>query len=148
MGMLTKRLHENPQILCLGREPDRAYYLPASNPEKALLRKESSDRFLSLNGPWQFCYYPSAEDFTFPGGDAFDSIAVPSNWQILGYDSHQYTNVYYPFPYDPPFVPKENPLGHYRNVFSFKKKADERYFLNFEGVDSCYYLYLNGTFIG
>lgn len=146
--MLTKQLHENPEILCLGREPDRAYAIPASSPEKALLRKESSDRFLSLNGLWQFRYYPSAEGFSFPGGDAFDSVSVPSNWQILGYDNHQYTNVYYPFPYDPPFVPKENPLGHYRKVFSFEKKGDERCFLNFEGVDSCYYLYLNGTFIG
>ena len=80
---------------------------------------------------------------------AFDSIPVPSVWQNHGYDHHQYTNIRYPFPADPPYVPKENPCGAYLYDFTYQKDAAApRAFLNFEGVASCLYVWLNGQFVG
>mgnify|MGYP000118604711 CR=1 FL=1 len=79
----------------------------------------------------------------------WDTIPVPSCWQTLGYDRHQYTNIRYPFPADPPYVPKENPCGAYLYDFTYQKDAAApRAFLNFEGVASCFYVWLNGQFIG
>lgn len=79
----------------------------------------------------------------------FTAIPVPSVWQNHGADGHQYTNVNYPFPLDPPFVPQNNPCGVYIHEFAHTPNADApRTFLNFEGVDSCFYVWLNGTFIG
>ena len=77
------------------------------------------------------------------------SIPVPSCWQNHGYGRHMYTNVRYPFPVDPPFVPDENPCGLYVRHFELEEKDQEaRWFLNFEGVDSCFYLWVNGEFAG
>ena len=67
---------------------------------------------------------------------------------MKGYDAHQYTNVQYPIPFNPPYVPKKNPCGLYRRTFALHKQDNERYFLNFEGVDSCHYVYINGQFAG
>ncbi|MBW3079499.1 glycoside hydrolase family 2 TIM barrel-domain containing protein [Bifidobacterium simiiventris] len=79
----------------------------------------------------------------------FTAIPVPSVWQNHGFDGHQYTNVNYPFPLDPPFVPHDNPCGVYIHEFDHTPNPDApRTFLNFEGVDSCFYVWLNGTFIG
>lgn len=79
----------------------------------------------------------------------FTSIPVPSVWQNHGFDSHQYTNVRYPFPLDPPFVPQDNPCGVYLHDFVHTENAQApRTFLNFEGVDSCFYVWLNGVFLG
>lgn len=78
-----------------------------------------------------------------------DTIPVPSVWQNHGYDRHQYTNVRYPFCYDPPYVPNDNPCGLYSR--SFEITADQlcmRKFINFEGVDSCFYLWINGVMVG
>ncbi|SUB27548.1 glycosyl hydrolase family 2 [Avibacterium gallinarum] len=75
-------------------------------------------------------------------------IPVPSTWQTQGYDQHQYTNVNYPFPFDPPYVPQENPCGLYHRTFDFQPNANKRYLINFEGVDSCLFLYVNQQFIG
>lgn len=70
-------------------------------------------------------------------------------WQNHGYDHHQYTNIRYPFPADPPYVPKENPCGAYLYDFTYQKDAAApRAFLNFEGVASCFYVWLNGQFVG
>ncbi|KAB8286925.1 beta-galactosidase Bbg1 [Bifidobacterium ramosum] len=79
----------------------------------------------------------------------FTAIPVPSVWQNHGFDGHQYTNVNYPFPLDPPFVPHDNPCGVYIHEFEHTPNPDApRTFLDFEGVDSCFYVWLNGTFIG
>ena len=78
----------------------------------------------------------------------FIEIDVPSCWQMLGFDRHMYTNVRYPFPFDPPYVPNENPCGAYMKEFTLDNKGHESYYLNFEGVDSCFYVWLNGKFVG
>ena len=74
---------------------------------------------------------------------------LPSVWQMAGYDTHQYTNIRYPFPFDPPYVPQDIPCGAY--VHNFEYSRDEkasRAFLNFEGVDSCFYVWINGSYVG
>ena len=79
----------------------------------------------------------------------YSSIPVPSVWQNHGVDRHQYTNVNYPFPLDPPYVPQDNPCGVYLHTFEHRRDAAApRSFLNFEGVDSCFYVWLNGVFVG
>lgn len=76
-----------------------------------------------------------------------DDIIVPSNWQMLGYDNHQYTNNRYPFPLDPPFIDKKNPCGVY--VINYKNdQPNKSHYLNIDGADSCVYVYVNGTFVG
>lgn len=91
------------------------------------------------------------EEFYRTGFDVsgYDEIKVPAVWQNEGYDCYQYTNIRYPFPFDPPYVPQDNPCGAY--VYDFTYHRDEkagRAFLNFEGVDSCFYVWLNGTYVG
>ena len=141
----------DPHALHVNTLPERAYYVPYSDRFAAMrdVRGES-DRFMSLNGRWQFKYFDSVIDLPDDVSNAIldmDSIPVPSNWQMQGYDRHQYTNWRYPFPYDPPYVPKENPCGLYRRHFMLSEDKCRRT-LVFEGVDSCFYLWLNGRFVG
>jgi beta-galactosidase len=142
--------HENPEILYLNKEEDKSFYIPRSPICSNANEKHESDRVLLLNGEWDFSYFPSLEDFEkIPLNEIkFDKIHVPSNWQMLGYDRHQYTNVRYPFEYNPPFVPVQNPCGYYRKNFDFQKEDNKRYFINFEGVDSCLYFFINDEFVG
>ena len=154
--MIIPHYYEDPHTLHVGTMPNRAYYIPASQRSDTLVEhRETSDRFQLLNGSWKFRYYASIYDlqdaFYEVGYDAsaFDSIPVPSVWQNHGYDHHQYTNIRYPFPADPPYVPKENPCGAYLYDFTYQKDAAApRAFLNFEGVASCFYVWLNGQFVG
>ena len=143
---------EDPSKLHIGTEDNRAYYIPFSTPEEALVGdREMSDRFLPLMGTWGFHYYESVYDLPDDVYDRYvaeDEIPVPSVWQMHGYDRHQYTNVNYPFPYDPPFVPDQNPCGVYQRTFEIGQMGDDRYYLNFEGVDSCFYVWINGQFVG
>ena len=106
----------------------------------------TNDRKQDLNGEWNFMYYTCIDDvpddFKDGNTDGFDKIPVPSCWQTQGYDRHQYTNTRYPFPYNPPYVPYDNPCGAY--VTHFESDNDYRKYLNFEGVDSCFYVWVNG----
>lgn len=79
---------------------------------------------------------------------AFDSVEVPSVWQCNGYDKPQYTNFRYPFPFDPPRVPKDNPCALYMRDFEYSRNEDApRVSLDFEGVDSCLYVWVNGRLV-
>ena len=74
---------------------------------------------------------------------------MPGVWQVAGYDTHQYTNIRYPFPFDPPYVPQDIPCGAYVHTFSYAKdKKAPKVYLNFEGVDSCFYVWVNGVYTG
>ena len=140
----------------VGTTPNRCYFIPASSRMDDLVEhRENSDRFQLLNGDWKFQYCESVRDFQElfyeQGYDAtgWDTIPVPSVWQNHGYDNHQYTNIRYPFPADPPYVPYENPCGAYLHDFTYTQNEDApKAYLNFEGVDSCFYVWLNGTFLG
>lgn len=144
-------LHENPDVLHQGTTDNRAYYMPCADAAEALARPELSSRCHLLNGDWKFRYYAGLHDLPAGFPDAlpedWDTIPVPSCWQTQGYDRHQYTNVRYPFPYDPPYVPWDNPCGLYSLTFKDEPDGMRRY-LNFEGVDSCFYVFLNGSFVG
>lgn len=151
--MFLKNYFEDPSVLHLGTCPNRSYYIPCANDAEAsekCLRNVSS-RFQLLNGVWDFKYYNSVRDLKIAPweeeGVAYDRMEVPSCWQMKGYDQIQYTNVRYPFPVDPPYVPIENPCGVYKTTFDVKA-GGMRTYINFEGVDSCFYLYVNERFVG
>ena len=154
--MIVPRYYEDPHLLHENTMPNRAYYIPASMARFDLVEhRENSDRFELLSGMWRFRYFDSIydvkEEFFLEGFDteAYDHIPVPGCFQNYGYDRHQYTNVRYPFPMDPPYVPAENPCGTYVHHFVYKKEENApRAFLNFEGVDSCFYVWLNGSYVG
>ncbi len=154
--MKLPRYYEDPSVLHVGTEPNRAYYIPFGQAEAARHgARTSSDRFTLLSGNWRFQYYPSRfevpEAFSEADFDtsSFDRLPVPSCWQMWGYGRHQYTNDRYPFPFDPPYVPEENPCGAYITDFVLEEEqAARRNYLNFEGVDSCFYVWVNGQFAG
>ncbi len=153
MSETLRQFHEDPQILHVGTCPIRSYYLPFADEEES--HTGVSSRVFSLDGEWAFRYFESFGQAVDPEeGLCFDeeemgSIPVPSCWQNHGYGRHMYTNVRYPFPVDPPYVPDENPCGLYVRHFELEEKDQEaRWFLNFEGVDSCFYLWVNGEFAG
>ena len=109
---------------------------------------------LSLNGSWAFRLSPRADapaDFAERDFDdsGWDRLPVPSHWQLHGYGAPAYTNVRYPFPVDPPFVPDENPTGDYRCRFAVPASwAGTDAVLRFEGVDSCARAWVNGDYVG
>ena len=154
--MIVPRYYENLNVLHENTMPARAYYIPASKRMDNLMEhREESDRMQLLNGTWKFQYFTSIyniKDSFFEKNydtENFDEIQVPSVWQMAGYDTHQYTNIRYPFPFDPPYVPQDIPCGAY--VHNFEYSRDEKAskaFLNFEGVDSCFYVWINGSYIG
>ena len=154
--MIVPKHYENLQVLHENTMPSRAYFVPASRRMDDLVEhRENSDRFQLLNGDWKFKFYSSIYDLQekfyedgFSTAD-YDILTVPSTWQNHGYDYQQYTNVHYPFPIDPPYVPAENPCGAYVTTFNYvKDAAAPKAYLNFEGVDSCFYVWLNGKYIG
>ncbi|MCL1795047.1 MAG: DUF4981 domain-containing protein [Oscillospiraceae bacterium] len=154
-------------VLHHGCEAPRAYFIPYAcehRAKKAIRGK--SPNFKTLCGEWNFCHFESVsevEDFTDINFDAFafDTIQVPMNWQMdnnavtgdddpnkAHYDAPNYTNVNYPIPNDPPHVPDENPCGAYYRDFWLEEDflENSEVFLNFEGVDSCFYVWINGRF--
>lgn len=154
--MIVPRYYEDLDFLHEHTMPPRAYYIPASRRMEDLVEhREASDRVQMLNGMWKFRYFESIYDvrdaFYESGYDTsdFDEIPVPGVWQMAGYDTHQYTNFRYPFPFDPPYVPQDIPCGAYVHTFSYAKdKKAPKVYLNFEGVDSCFYVWVNGVYTG
>ena len=154
--MIVPRYYENLSVLHENTMPARAYYIPASRRMDNLVEhREESDRMQLLNGTWKFQYFNSIYDiqdsFFEKNYDTenFDEIQVPSVWQMAGYDTHQYTNIRYPFPFDPPYVPQDIPCGAYVHTFEYSRdEKAPKSFLNFEGVDSCFYVLINGSYIG
>lgn len=141
--------HEDPEQLHIGTLPDHCYFIPFGKEQDAFAAREQSRFFGLLNGEWDLTYYDSIIDMPddFINTEPAGKIPVPSNWQLHGYDKAQYTNVCYPIPYDPPYVPDDIPVGVYRRAYTYKPDGLRR-ILCFEGVDSCFYLYINGKFAG
>lgn len=155
-AMIVPRFYEDLNVMHDKTMSARAYYIPASVRMNDLVEyRERSDRFQLLNGEWKFRYYSSiydvTESFYEKGYDVsgFDQVTVPGVWQMDGYDTHQYTNIRYPFPFDPPYVPQDIPCGAYVHNFEYhREKKAPKAFLNFEGVDSCFYVWVNGAYAG
>ena len=154
--MIVPRFYEDLNVMHDKTMPARAYYIPASvRMDDLVEHRENSDRFQMLSGEWKFQYYNSIydvkESFYEKGYDVsgFDHVTVPGVWQMDGYDTHQYTNIRYPFPFDPPYVPQDIPCGAYVHNFEYnREKKASKAFLNFEGVDSCFYVWVNGVYAG
>ena len=154
--MIVPRYYEDLSVLHENTMPARAYYIPASRRMDNLVEhREESDRMQLLNGTWKFQYFNSIYDVQEPffekdyDTENFDEIQVPSVWQMAGYDTHRYTNIRYPFPFDPPYVPQDIPCGTYAHTFVYHKDENApKAFLNFEGVDSCFYVWINGSYVG
>ncbi|WP_093212431.1 glycoside hydrolase family 2 TIM barrel-domain containing protein [Sediminibacillus albus] len=147
---------ENVQVLQRNRKKERAQFIPFTDKRSALTfdRKHAS-AFKLLNGIWKFHYAEnpslSPEEFYAEGFQTkdWDDLYVPSSWQMHGYGKPAYTNVVYPFPVDPPFVPSENPTGSYVKEFWITKDwLDKQVTVRFEGVDSAFYVWVNGKEVG
>ncbi len=162
MPLGIKDYHKDLKALHLGTEEPRAYYVPYSTEAEAVTgKRDYSSRYKTLIGEWSFKFFNSVQELPdyAPGEEWYksvmsdsDRIRVPMSWQNnlgRGYDKPNYTNVNYPFPIDPPHVPVENPAGLYERRFDLPEGWDGKdIMLNFEGVDSCFYLYVNGSFVG
>lgn len=151
----VEKYWEDPHTLHVNCEEPHAYFIPYENEAKAQEGARGASSFYkSLNGIWKFKYHDTVynvEDGFYAenyNADCWDELMVPSNWQMHGYDKPHYTNVNYPYPCDPPFVPNDNPAGLYIRDFNANPIEGKEQFLIFEGVDSCFYLWVNGFFIG
>ncbi|QHW31612.1 DUF4981 domain-containing protein [Paenibacillus rhizovicinus] len=147
---------ENPERLHVNREAPRAYYIPYRDAASAKRRKRGQSPFYrTLNGNWKFQYRASVQNVDAPFWEeaadvsGWDDLIVPSCWQANGYDQMHYTNVAYPIPCDPPYVPDDNPAGLYVREFLLGDdwNGKEQYAV-FEGVNSCFYVWVNGEFVG
>lgn len=139
------------QDKCIDVLPSHAYYIPFSKREAVFSSRCESDRFIDLNGTWGITEYKTVLDV----GDEFykkptrAEIHVPACVQMHGFDGMQYTDQSYPFPFDPPHTPNMNPCYHYSRTFHTSLDAEQyRKYIIFEGVDSCFYVYVNGRFAG
>lgn len=143
--IMMKNLSE--QLHSFGVCSPHCYYVPFAAGQKNG-KRESSDLFVPLNGEWSFRSYGRLEEIgdDFCREDLPDLIPVPSCVQYFGYDRFQYTNIRYPIAYDPPRVPVQNPAFHYSRMF--EAGGTEKLYLVFEGVDSCFYVYVNGRYVG
>lgn len=148
------KYHENPEVLHVGTLENHCYFIPFAKNENPFEERENSSEFELLNGEWGFRYFSSIIDLedNFLFIQAENKIKVPSNWQLQGFtsdnDKIQYTNVVYPIQYNPPFVPDDIPVGIYSKSYNYLKKSDVRKILCFEGVDCCFYLFVNEKFAG
>ncbi|MFW2384633.1 MAG: glycoside hydrolase family 2 TIM barrel-domain containing protein [Akkermansiaceae bacterium] len=145
--------HQDPVISGINRLAPRASVYSYIDQQSALtLDRKKSPRFASLNGDWNFAWYPKPADVpAMPNGvTEWKKIAVPSNWEMKGYGIPIYTNSVYPFPVNPPFIDeKDNPVGIYRREFEVPASfAGQQVVLHFGGVSSAYRVWVNGQFIG
>ena len=158
---------QNPQVNEMNREPMHAYFTPYTNEANALKQhalpadvrfnvNPATERRISLDGTWQFLFSKNNElcpkDFYKPGyaPRKWSKIEVPGSWELQGFDAPIYTDTRYPFPANPPYVPTDyNPVGAYLRDFNVPAGWEGMdIFLDFEGVESAYYVWVNGELAG
>lgn len=152
----TMKIWENHQVDGINRMPARAHFLTFPDREKALLGSNRyTHAFKNLNGVWKFMFLDapeySPEGFYESGFDttSMDDITVPGNWQLQGYGKMHYSDLWYNFPINPPYVPTENPTGIYKRTFYVENSfAGKQIIIRFCGVDSAYHLWINGQEVG
>ena len=131
--------YTNEAIFRRNTLPARSYYIPETS--------------ISLNGSWDFHLASTpleAPDPSSADGVSWEKLQVPGHWQLQGHGKPWYTNVQYPIPVCPPYVPTENPTGTYRRAFHvpFAWESSSQLRLRFDGVDSAYHVWVNGTLVG
>ncbi len=150
------KLWENINIDGINRLDARAHFLSFPSKKLALTsEKKYTHNYKNLNGNWKFLflnapeYSPEGffkEDFNI---DSWDEITVPGNWQLQGYGKMHYSDLWYNFPINPPYVPTENPTGIYKRNFNIDESwLKEKVIIKFNGVDSSYNLWINGKEVG
>lgn len=161
------RAWQNPELNAIHRLPMYAYFAPFKSESLALQQSElpvevrflpnyQGERRISLDGVWRFKLYQNPSECEGDGflkeeKDDWDTITVPGSWELQGFDSPIYTDERYPFPPNPPHIPKEyNPVGIYATTFEWSSIKEEEmdYILTFNAVESAFYVWLNGIFLG
>jgi beta-galactosidase/beta-glucuronidase len=143
-------------MISYNKQDAHATYVPCRDVESALqFDKLASDNIIMLNGICKFYWSPDTKerpvDFYLPdyNDSGWDDIEVPSNWQLKGYGTPIYSNIKHPFPADPPYINRDNPTGSYRTGFEIPKDWDgKQVYIHFEGVQSAFYIWLNGMKVG
>lgn len=152
-AVLARRDWENPGVTQLNRleaHPPFSSWRSAEDARDNTL----SPQLRSLNGDWKFAWFASPEavpeSWRLNDPENADTIPVPSNWQMYGYDAPIYTNVTYPIPVNPPYVPAENATGCYSLTFNIDEAAlhDSQTRIIFDGVNSAFHLWCNGRWVG
>lgn len=158
---------QDPQVNCIHREPTTAHFIPFTSEADALQQANlpvpecltlntATERRISLDGTWKFLYARTPEsapaNFYKPGYNTgkWKNIRVPGSWELQGFDAPIYTDVAYPFPANPPFVPADyNPVGSYVREFTVPAGWNGMdIFLDFEGVESAFFCWVNGQLAG
>lgn len=158
---------QNPQVNSINREPMHAHFIPFSSEQGALKQNAlpapqcfalntATERRISLNGTWKFLYSKNfaacPEGFWKPGYNTgkWKNIEVPGSWELQGFDAPIYTDVSYPFTPNPPLVPTDyNPVGAYIREFTVPANWNGMdIFIDFEGVESAFYCWVNGELAG
>lgn len=159
---------QTPLANSINREPIAAHFVPFKS-EKSVINQlnkpiseifklnEQDERRITLAGEWKFKYHKTPaecnDNYFLSSGYVFsdwDNINVPGSWEVQGFDAPIYTDEEYPFPANPPFVPEDyNPVGVYHRSFSTPEDwKDMDIYINFEGVESAFYFWINGVFAG
>lgn len=146
---------ENEQVIGINKLPARTTSFSFKSVDDAIKGDRDRSRMLSLNGEWKFHFTPDSKnrplDFymNYKLYDQWDSIKVPSCWEMQGYGTPIYTNITYPFPVNPPYIGRENPVGSYLKKFVLPENWDnDQIILHFGGISSAGYVWLNGQFVG
>ncbi len=179
---INKENYHRFDILSCNKLPPRSYYIPFCSTEQAdsitpATKRYASPKVCCLNGQWDFAFYPvpsQLPDVLDTNSVSFDTIDVPACWQFRGYDRPFYVNTRYQFPFDPPMIPREDPVGRtfsnsgsdlgikprwqipkdeYNFVGVYRRfmtvaDTDKTRILSFLGVASCVDVYINGSFVG
>ena len=143
--------YNNIDLVSENREKQRAYYIPHTSLDSALSKnKDNSKQYKLLNGTWNFKYLECPQDIPddIDTIEFTDTIPVPSCWECYGYGQIQYTNINYPFQYDPPYTETLNPVGVYSRILDIKEVSGKKTYIVFEGVSSYFELFVNGTYVG
>lgn len=146
------RKYDDLSLVSENREVQRAYYIPYTNKEDAMRAMPDeaiqSAQYQSLNGTWKFKYFDTPLDIPENVGEICfnETIPVPSCWECYGYGQPHYTNINYPFQYDPPYTHTVNPVGVYTRTFQVSDAINQ--YMIFEGVGSCFELYINDAYVG
>ncbi|MDN6206305.1 MAG: beta-galactosidase, partial [Staphylococcus simulans] len=135
-------LHYNLEQLHVITLPYAAYFIPKP--------QQHNTSVTQLSGDWNFGFFNSVAEFEASRHKATQTLPVPSVWNLHGFDQTQYVNIKYPIPFDPPYVPEDNPCGYYERNFTIDSiyDNDHQFVLNFDGVSSAYYVWINNTFVG